>query len=173
MIYFTADTHFNHKNIIKYCGRPFGDVTEMNKVLIDNWNARVCSADTVYFLGDFCFGKPAEFLAELNGDIIFIKGSHDPNINAPYLMPIKIPIIIEDGYQKLIVLCHYAMRSWERSHYRAWHLYGHHHGRLAPYGLSFDVGVDCWDYYPVSLLDVVEKMKGLNCIVDYTKASVT
>ena len=66
-----------------------------------------------------------------------------------------------------ITLCHYAMRSWERSHYATWHLYGHHHGKLPPYGLSFDVGVDCWNFYPVSLDQVKEKMATLKPIVDF------
>ena len=29
-----------------------------------------------------------------------------------------------------IVLCHYAMRVWQKSHYGAWMLYGHSHGTL-------------------------------------------
>jgi calcineurin-like phosphoesterase family protein len=61
------------------------------------------------------------------------------------------------------------MRSWPNSHYASWHLYGHHHGKLPPYGLSFDVGVDCWDFAPVSLGQVEEKMKTLKPIVDYRK----
>lgn len=155
MIYFTADTHFGHRNIIKYCERPFENVEQMNKALIDNWNARVTNDDTVYFLGDFCFGSPADYVPRLNGSIVFIKGNHDHKIDAPYLFPLRA---VWGGEKKLIVLCHYAMRSWERSHYGSWHLFGHHHGRLPPYGLSFDVGVDCWNYYPVSLDEVIEKM---------------
>lgn len=166
MIYFTADTHFGHKNIIKYCNRPFENIDQMDKVLIENWNARVSEQDIVYFLGDFCFGKPANYFMELNGLIRFIKGSHDPKIDADYLFPLKT---IVDGEKKLIVLCHYAMRSWEKSHYGSWHLFGHHHGSLPSYGLSFDVGVDCWDYYPVSLEEISARMKTLTQIVDFSK----
>jgi len=166
MTWITADTHFGHKNIVKYCNRPFSTIEQMNKTLIDNWNSRVSKKDTVYFLGDFCFGKPEQYIAELNGNIIFIKGSHDSKIKAPYIIPLRI---ILDGDDKLIVLCHYAMRSWEKSHYGSWHLFGHHHGNLPPYGLSFDVGVDCWDYYPISLDEVADKMKTLKPIIDFSR----
>jgi hypothetical protein len=51
---------------------------------------------------------------------------------------------------QLIVLCHYAMRVWSRSHHGSWHLYGHSHGRLPepPTSLSMDVGVDTHDFRP-------------------------
>ena len=60
-----------------------------------------------------------------------------------------------------ITLCHYGMRTWASSVHGAWHLYGHSHGRLPEYSgmLAFDVGVDIWDYSPVSWKVIVEKMK--------------
>ena len=51
-----ADTHFNHKNIIDYCNRPFTDADNMNTALIQNWNSVVKSDDIVYHLGDFAVG---------------------------------------------------------------------------------------------------------------------
>lgn len=39
--YIISDTHFNHKNIINYCNRPFRDINEMNNTIIDNWNKSV------------------------------------------------------------------------------------------------------------------------------------
>ncbi|HAR41171.1 MAG TPA: hypothetical protein DCS07_00820 [Bdellovibrionales bacterium] len=56
MIYFTADHHFSHKNIIKYCGRPFQSAEEMNAVMIQRWNETVQPGDTVFYLGDFSLG---------------------------------------------------------------------------------------------------------------------
>ena len=50
MIYFTADTHFGHENVIRFCDRPFSSANEMDEAMIANWNARVRGNDTVYIL---------------------------------------------------------------------------------------------------------------------------
>ena len=80
MIYFTSDTHFYHKNIIKYCNRPFKDEIDMNNKLIDNWNSIVTNNDTVYHLGDFAltsYNNLKDIFNKLNGNIILIRGNHD------------------------------------------------------------------------------------------------
>ena len=59
-IYFISDTLFNHKNIIKYCNRPFKDVEEMNKVLIENWNNTVTDFNTIFHLGDVALTNESE-----------------------------------------------------------------------------------------------------------------
>ena len=30
MIFFTADTHFGHNNVIRFCDRPFSSAAEMD-----------------------------------------------------------------------------------------------------------------------------------------------
>jgi len=72
MIWFTADTHFGHANIIRYCDRPYTDVEAMDAHLIDCWNSAVKPDDIVYHLADLTLGDgPAawEYLAQLNGHI--------------------------------------------------------------------------------------------------------
>lgn len=80
-IWYTSDTHFNHTNIIKYCGRPFSDVNEMNEKIANNWNSLVRPDDVVYHLGDFGLfrgGKqPEDFIHRLNGHIYLVRGNHD------------------------------------------------------------------------------------------------
>ena len=63
--------------------------------------------------------------------------------------------------QQLVVLFHYAIREWNASHHGTYHLYGHSHGTLPdnPKSLSFDVGVDCHDFYPLSYQEVKAIMK--------------
>lgn len=178
MLYFTADLHLGHENIIRYCHRPFANVAEMDEELIDNWNSCIKKDDTVFYLGDFCFGNPDNYVPRLNGKIYFVPGSHDKAMKRqvaginflPELAKISpYGLMDEFGNRRLIVLCHHPMRSWHNSHYASWHLYGHHHGQLPPYGLSFDVGVDAWDYFPVSLDEVEAKMKTLTPIEDYRR----
>jgi calcineurin-like phosphoesterase family protein len=169
-IFFTADQHFGHKNIIKFNNRPFSTIEEMDAELINRWNFVVKKKDIVYVLGDFAFQKPEEYLSKLNGNIIRIKGSHDHDIKEPYLIRLKPEGLLDEyGNQRIIILCHYSMRTWECSHYASWGLYGHSHNNLPPYGLSFDCGVDAWNYYPISLNQVAEKMATLKPIIDYRK----
>jgi calcineurin-like phosphoesterase family protein len=153
--FFTADIHFNHSNIITYCKRPFNDVLEMNEVLIANWNRVVKPKDRVFHLGDFGFGEFRHILDRLNGKIFLLVGSHD-----------KDTLIYEDRFDDIadilevvieghhIVLCHYCMRVWSKSHFNSWHLYGHSHGQLAPEGKSWDVGVDNNNFMPVSFKQI-------------------
>ena len=79
--YLVADCHFDHANIIRLCGRPFANVRAMNRALVSNWNNTVRPQDTVYFLGDWAFGRrsrPAKYwMRRLKGHIVCIRGSHD------------------------------------------------------------------------------------------------
>lgn len=80
MVYFIADTHFYHKNIIEYCNRPFKDILDMNETLIRNWNETVKETDIIYHLGDvaLCSNELIEpIIKSLNGKKILIRGNHD------------------------------------------------------------------------------------------------
>lgn len=169
-IYFTSDQHFGHKNIIKYCNRPFSSVGEMDAVMIERWNWVVGPKDTVYHLGDFCLGNQEmvfSYFKRLNGQIYVVPGGHDrrwirPNLcyTSPNCVVRVFPPLHTITLDKqVIVLCHYAMRVWGRSHYGSWQLHGHSHGGLPDVGKQLDVGVDCWNFYPVSLEEVREIMK--------------
>ncbi|HOO76758.1 MAG TPA: metallophosphoesterase [bacterium] len=149
MYFFTADEHYGHANIIRYCRRPFSSVGEMDRELIERHNAAVGAGDTVVHAGDFTLQSPEEargYIARLNGRHIFIRGSHDY-----WLGPDAHELWEETVEGRYIVVCHYAMRVWPRSHYNSWQLYGHSHGRLEPVGKQWDVGVDANGFAPVSL----------------------
>jgi calcineurin-like phosphoesterase family protein len=168
-VFFTSDTHFGHANIIKYCKRPFSSVKEHDDALIKNWNDVVKDNDDVYHLGDvalskYTHGYLTELLDRLAGRIHLLRGNHDKGIEKGVDRFEEVRDIIvakiadheaQDGLRR-IVLCHYAMRVWDRSHHGSWHLYGHSHGTLSedPNSLSFDVGVDCCAYRPISYAEV-------------------
>lgn len=168
--WFTSDTHFGHANIIKYCKRPFSSVEEMDKTLIANWNNVVAPGDTVYHLGDFAVGggEAGDYILALNGIIKFVRGNHDHRIdrlnkslNDMHEGGLDIEDLREVNVNRQkIVLCHYAMRIWNKSHHGTWHLYGHSHGTLPddPNSLSFDIGMDCWNYTPVSFEQVAARI---------------
>ena len=62
-IYLTSDQHFNHKNIIKYCDRPFANTDYMNTEIIRNYNNIVKDDDIVYHLG---YNNDEEIQEQLN-----------------------------------------------------------------------------------------------------------
>lgn len=170
MIWFTADTHFGHESIIRYCERPYKTVEEMDLALIDNWNKRVKEEDDVYVLGDFTLKKKISdvtwYINRLNGMKLFIPGCHDRWIDrvSYRLNDVEIldPLFIlhTGGYEcPVITLCHYAMRTWPVSHYNSWQLYGHSHGRLEGVGKQMDVGVDACGYAPISIVEVARIME--------------
>ena len=81
MIYFTADLHLGHTNIIKLSDRSFDSVEQMNETLIDNINSVVNNKDTLYLLGDISHKIPVEeantLIKRINGRKILIRGNHD------------------------------------------------------------------------------------------------
>ncbi len=79
MLYFTSDLHFGHENILKW-RKGFASLAEMDETLIRNWNETVSVNDTVIVTGDLLFRneKPAvEYLQQLKGKKILVKGNHD------------------------------------------------------------------------------------------------
>lgn len=149
MYFFTADEHYGHENIIKYCNRPFINVEDMDIALIHRHNEVIGSSDVVVHAGDFTMKHESEahkYIRELNGHHIFLKGSHDYWLGRDF----KMQIWEEQIEGHFVVVCHYAMRTWARSHHNSWQLYGHSHGKLSPIGKQLDIGVDSNNFTPLS-----------------------
>ena len=173
-IFITSDPHFNHNNIIKFCNRPFGNIDEMNEVLIQNWNNIVKDNDEIYILGDVSLGSSKntlKILEKLNGIKYLIRGNHEKSIlsNAECRNHFEwIKDYFELKYDnKYFMLFHYAMRVWNKSHHGSIHLYGHSHDSLdkgGEYnGLSMDVGMDSayrilGEYRPFKIEEIIEIM---------------
>lgn len=163
------------KVILDDRGREKVDIKKHDSTIIANINDRVLPGDTLYILGDFSYRSDHGVSAYRDQihckNIVLIMGNHDPHrrSGAPdssltsafqsirELMKIRVEVF---GVRQEIVLCHYAMRTWNKSHHGIWHLYGHSHGELTddPNSLSFDVGVDSHAFCPLNVMDIAAIM---------------
>ena len=131
MIYYIADMHFGHTNVIRFDDRPFADTEQMDEVLIQNWNERVTADDTVYVLGD-AFWKNEEnsirIMQRLQGHKHLIQGNHDrvKGKLRPYWESIEQYAEVNDE-NRLAILSHYPILFYKNQHYGAVMLYGHVH----------------------------------------------
>ncbi|MCD7746644.1 MAG: hydrolase [Lachnospiraceae bacterium] len=177
MIFYIADIHFGHKNAISFDQRPYQDVEEMDRVLIENWNYRVQEDDDVYILGDFCFNakqKPEWYLEQLKGHKHLIQGNHDRGIIKreevrQYFASIDPLLgIMDDG--KKIVLCHYPIAEWYGYYRGVWHVYGHIHlglrGGTGAYmrrqERALNAGCMINGYMPVTFNELVRNNEAFN-----------
>ena len=157
MDYFTSDQHLGHYNVIKHCKRPFSSVEEMDSVLLQNINNLVKPNDRLAIVGDFAWWRcsPEQLKAYRDAikckNVYLVIGNHDQKclkylrelfVKTDYIM--EVDSYTSTGEKVSLVLCHYAMRVWSRSHYGVRHIFAHSHGTLPddPNSLSMDVGVD-------------------------------
>ena len=170
MIYFTADLHLGHANIIKHCNRPFSSVDEMDEYLISAWNSQVSSNDTVYIIGDLIFRAyrlPDSYLSRLLGRKHLILGNHDKDWvkkvdMSKYFVSVERFVEMSDGQRK-ITLCHYPLMSWNKITKGSYMIHGHiHNNRDAMYfplmqkmPNLLNAGVEINKYNPVKIDDLV------------------
>ena len=169
MVYFTADLHFYHKNIITSTNRPFSNEDEMNKALIQNWNEKVAYDDDVYILGDFTMKGPeaaAAILHGLKGKKHLIRGNHDSFVDRTSFdrsLFVSVQDYLEIVYSNtLFILSHYPMVEWNGYYKGSIMLHGHQHNH-ADYNAAnrkkglrrYDVGVDANHMAPVSAEEII------------------
>jgi len=164
VIWFTADYHLFNENVIEYCKRPYKNSQHMNKVLIMNYNRLVSVDDTVYFLGDLSL-KGIEFkpslnalVGKMNGEKHLILGNHDRLSVRDYL---------EMGFESV-----HSSLDLDLEGLRLVHdptiaytypsqifLAAHVHTLYVTYKNIINVGVDAWNYNPVSLEQIRDLVK--------------
>lgn len=169
MVFFTADTHFGHDNIIRFCDRPFQDVDSMNESLIANWNRRVTNADTVYVVGDMFFrcANAEEILLRLKGKKRLLVGNHDSGWmkKVPlekYFVSVDHYLETTDGLHTM-TLCHYPLLSWNHQR-KSYMIHGHIHNDrsadfwplLAVRSNVLNAGCDVNGYSPVSFDELLD-----------------
>jgi calcineurin-like phosphoesterase family protein len=175
-MWFTADLHLGHDNIIDYSHRPFADADSMNRALVERWNETVDAGDDVWVLGDFALGKIADTLqmvADLSGRKILLAGNHDRCWAHHRGATTWAERYIEAGFAEIhhstvrlrigktsVTASHFPYRgdSHDRDRFNEhrpadkgeWLLHGHVHDRWRQRGRMINVGVDAWGYRPVS-----------------------
>ncbi len=151
--FFTSDHHFGHKEAIAVFKRPFPGLDDMHTALINYWNEVVQPSDVVYHLGDFGFGygflfrfKLKRMFRALNGYKILVIGNHDLDVtlDLPWTDKMKEETTRIQG-QTIHMSHHVVRKKYHKEGVKYFH--GHAHGRSAP---GLDVGVDCWNYHPIS-----------------------
>ncbi len=163
-VYFTSDTHFGDAPRLRVDKRPFASVGEMDRAIVERWNETVSADDDVWHLGDFAFGPPpariAELLTALKGRKHLIIGNNDgpATIELPGWASVQhyAEMTVEG---KRLVLCHYPFRTWNKMGQGVIDLHGHSHGRLTPAPRQYDVGVDVWDFRPVTLAAILGRRR--------------
>jgi len=181
-IFFISDFHFNHNRDFIFNKRGFTSIEEHDEKLIENFNSKVGIEDVTYFIGDFVFGRKSinDYIYRLNGKFHFIKGNHDKtedNIMEDYSTKIlsytkgMLDIFIN---KQPITLCHFPMLRWEKSHFGAWHLFGHLHSDWCPVdGKVMNVSVDALKNFPVSWDEVARYMNTRAVNPDFIKKEKT
>lgn len=181
-VFFTSDPHYGHRNILKFCNRPYSDTKEMEQDLIKRWNSVVSNNDIAFILGDIVWFKSRNntkrILDQLKGkEIHIIPGNHDNLDNFEYLSErfiihdsIVTCYIKSDTKIQELFLCHFPMATWPHHERNSIHLYGHIHcgpncsnnavdipGKdlILKFEKCYDVGVDYNNYTPIELTEIL------------------
>lgn len=184
-IYFSSDQHFGHRNVLRFCQRPYETTKEMEKALIDNWNSKVTNNDIVFVLGDFFWfhsrHEIKKVVDKLNGKTIYIvPGNHCKraayelcdervqlldDISALYIREVGKPQVKYEVY-----VSHMPLMSWPHRERGSYNFFGHIHSgprslshvdQDLPFhkGLQYDIGVDNNEYAPIELEEIINILK--------------
>lgn len=184
----TSDHHIGHKNIIKYCDRPYDDVPHMDSMLMSNWNSVVDVDSVVLVLGDIAMGRieiSLEKWKKFNGVKLLVPGNHD-YVSKAYSEPkreqtremyekagfviLEETIHLEDNKGRKIVASHYPYKgdSQEKERHAKLRpideglplIHGHTHSPhvLSENNRQFHVGIDAHDYMPVPMSEITNWM---------------
>src|SRR5699024_2694972 len=183
-IYLISDTHFGHWFAVKFFNRPFRNIAEMHRQLINNWNSKVDERDLVLILGDFYGGSRlfARFLLRnLNDEKILVKDNNDFKFRLKKLIETKkikiynkIEFFLDEHH---FILTHKPVKNIPKE---TFNIHGHHHRKLIPskFQISkyYNVAVEHNNYKPVSIKSIIENKLGehnmdLSTIAEQIKSS--
>ncbi len=167
MHWYTADLHLNHEAVIRFCNRPFSSASEMDGRICDAICSTVRPDDDLWIIGDFAFAnatsRPSiqERFASLPGRKHLVAGNHDLKWIRDLPWDSVHDIVSVKDEDSTFVLCHYPMITWPRARYGTIQLFGHVHNNWRGSRNSVNVGVDVWDFAPVSRSDILLRARQL------------
>lgn len=178
----TADTHFGHASLLSprmALPRPFETIEAHDEALVAAWNKAVRPDDIVWHLGDFAYkcslDHAASIRARLHGRIHLVRGNHDFGLSerlewAGPVVDVQRVFVQDPGMPRRVALwvSHYAHVTWPHAWHGDLHDDGHSHGSIPPTRTSLDVGVDCWNWRPVTLSEIMRRMAGSSDVVPST-----
>ena len=140
---YISDCHFYHRRLnTEMDRRGFDSVEDMNRHMIEQWNAKVTKNDTVYILGDFSLAGGFEtsgVLSSLNGKKHLIIGNHDGRYLKDkyfenHLLKSQQAYLEISDNQRKVILSHYPVFCYKGQYRRGaegkpltYMLYGHVH----------------------------------------------
>ena len=162
-IFFSSDQHFGHRNVLKFCNRPFEDEKEMGNALIENWNSVVGPDDIVVTMGDFFWFNDSHSIKKcidkLNGkEIYIVLGNHDKRESFRRVTDERFHIL--DGISHIYLRCddptrwylktfeivcsHYPLMTWAHRERGAINLFGHIHSGEGRIDADVDQDLPLW-----------------------------
>lgn len=173
MNFYIADTHFGHRSVLAFDGRPFADVEEMDRTMIQWWNSRVQRDDHVYIVGDFAYRSelPEEwYLERLKGRKHLIIGNHDKRLlkNEKAMSHFeevdKMLHVPDSGNQ--ICICHFPLAEWNGFYKGSHHIHGHIHNRtddayafMKTRERAYNAGCMLHNYAPATFAELMQAKK--------------
>jgi calcineurin-like phosphoesterase family protein len=155
--HFYSDPHFGHANIIQYASRPFDSIEEHDATLIEFYRDIVGPNDVVCWCGDVSLYKTpdevSELLHSLPGNKILIRGNHDGSHNKCLRMgfDVVLDVLHIRLSGKNLTVSHKPLKKGQ---YDDYNVHGHIHSEAQRNGTHIHVGVDAWEYGPVSVEEI-------------------
>ena len=169
--WYCADPHFGHYAIVQFCNRPFKNADEAGEVILRNMHERVGPDDQLWLLGDFALGRKKldkKWLREMfdrlpGAEQHLIIGNHDDEIiqSLPWTSVSHIAEVRDGTKRQFNTLFHYPMHTWNQARRGAYCLFGHVHNNWLGTRNCVNVGLDVWDFYPVSFDEIEQRSKTL------------
>lgn len=162
--YFISDLHFFDKSILRIADRPFEDIDEMKRHIVNKWNDTVKNRnDLVIINGDLTMSDEnlSDIIKSLRGRKWLIKGNHDEKSNKYYMdmgfeFVSSFPIVVNDYF----IISHEPLFMNNRTPFI--NIFGHVHNNPIYKKVSsnsYCTSVEMNDYKPILLMRIIEEVK--------------